>query len=400
MNRKVVLLGFYVGDTYFAKYAKDDAFPQVAAYKLEGRFLQAIRSTGMTVSTVASMAVSTYPRNKRWFFPKERFVQADCEGIVTPIINLPLFKMVSRLLGSFFNLLKKSNSGIDIVCVYAAHTPNLLAAYLLYKLKGVPYLVYVADLPSYMDMGVERSFVVRILKRIDANIIDRLITASAGVFLISEHMAIDSAAWSAKKYLVIEGISDASVEPLEDSHFSSLDKNIVLYAGGLNKAYGVIELVEGFIKAKVDAELWICGRGELESYLVETASKHSSVKYLGFMSASEVERLQLSASCLILTRDPQQKYTRYSFPSKLLEYLASGVPVLTTRLDGIPMDYYKYINAIEDCSSDGISDAIKQFFSADQRLLLTKAALGKHWVLESKSSQAVGYKIAEFMEKI
>ncbi|MGE8101771.1 glycosyltransferase [Pseudomonas fluorescens] len=400
MSKRIVLLGFYVGDRYFEKYSVGDAFPQVAAYKLEGRFLDALRFAGGVVNTVASIAVSTYPNNKKVYFPSDSYVGAKGEECnVTPLINLPLFKVVSRMLGSLFGLLRLRRVGVDVVCVYAAHTPNLLAAYILRKLHGIPYFVYIPDLPSYMDMGMNRSFFMRLLKKLDARIIDFLISASSGVFVTSQYMVKDSAKWSDKAYLVLEGISSSAALAVSSDVSQGMHKKFIFYAGGLNKAYGIVELVEGFIKAGVDYELWLCGRGELESYLSEASARHPSVKYLGFLSVSEVERIQASASCLILSRSPELLYTRYSFPSKLLEYMVSGVPVLTTRLGGIPDEYYEFLSVIEDASSDGISAALKAFCAADQQFLLNKAACGKIWVSENKSSFAVGRKIVDFMEE-
>lgn len=399
MKKKIALLGFYVGDTYFDKYSKDDSFPQIAAYKLEGRFLDALRFGGMHVTTIASIATSTYPRNKRWFFPGGSFVGEDGKGVITPLVNLPVLKVFTRLLGSLTQLIKKRKDGLDSVCVYAAHTPNLLAAYLLRKLFGVSFFVFIPDLPSYMDMGMSRSMLLKFLKRLDARIIDWLIGASSGVFVTSKYMVCDSSKWSQKQYLVIEGISNGSPKPVYENQVPTAEKKIVFYAGGLNKAYGIIELVEGFLKANVDAELWLCGRGELEPYISEICKTHASIKYLGFISAQEVEKIQAASSCLILTRSPAETYTRYSFPSKLLEYLVSGVPVLTTRLGGIPDEYYEFLNVIEDSSSDGISAALEGFFTADQQFLLDKAACARIWVSETKSSAAVGQKIVDFMEK-
>jgi glycosyltransferase involved in cell wall biosynthesis len=399
MGKNIVLLGFYVGDSYFDKYSKDDAFPQIAAYKLEKRFLDALRFGGACVHTIASIAVSTYPRNKNWFFPGGSFRDGSGTGRITPIVNLPILKVFTRLLGSLTGLIKHKKNGIDAVCVYAAHTPNLLAAFILRKLFGTPFFIFIPDLPSYMDMGMNRSKLLKGLKKIDAYIIDRLISASSGVFVTSQHMVKDSLVWSEKDYLVVEGISNASAVSVESVNNLPKGKKVIFYAGGLNKAYGIVELVEGFIESEVDAELWLCGRGELEEYISDISSKYPSVKYLGFLSASEVEVIQSSATCLVLSRSPAQAYTRYSFPSKLLEYLVSGVPILTTRLAGIPDEYYEFLNVIDDSTSSGVSAALKRFFAADQQFLLEKAACGRIWVSETKSSFAVGQKIVDFMEK-
>lgn len=398
MNKKIVLVGFYVGDEYFEKYSKGDPFPQVAAYKLEGRFLEALRFDGDTVNTVASIAVSTYPRNKKMYFPKDATVDKQGSRNVTPLLNLPFIKFASRFLGALNSLLRLRKTGMDVVCVYAAHTPNLLAAYVIRKIYGVPFFIYIPDLPVYMDMGMGRSFFMRTLKRLDAWLIDGLICKSSGVFVASKYMVLDSKKWASKDYLVLEGMSNSNALSISEGESPDKGKKIIFYAGGLSKAYGIVELVEGFIKADVDYELWLCGRGELETYLKEKSTLHPAVKYLGFLSATEVERIQTDASCLIMSRDPRQQYTRYSFPSKLIEYMTSGVPVLTTRLSGIPDEYFEFLNPIEDPSVEGICAALKAFCAADRQFLFKKAACGKIWVLKNKTSVAVGRKILDFME--
>ncbi|QCY13780.1 glycosyltransferase [Pseudomonas sp. MPC6] len=403
MRNKVALLGFYVGEQYFERFSKDDPFPQVAAYKLEGRFRDALKIGGADVESVASLAVSTYPRNKKIYFPGSKFVDGvGVRGRVTPLLNLPILKLFTRFVGSLVALNQMRRRGLDKVCVYAAHTPNLLAAFIFKKIFNIPFFVYVPDLPSFMDMGMQRSSLLKFLKKIDGVIINHLISASSGLFVISKYMVEDNPSWHSKPYMVLEGISESSsaVKRADQSDcVESPAKKIIFYGGGLNRAYGIAELVEGFIQSDLDYELWLCGRGDLESFLAETTKRCSAVKYLGNITPSQVSSIQSKSTLLVLTRDPKEVYTRYSFPSKLMEYMVSGVPVLTTRLDGIPDEYFDYFNVIEEFSISGISSALQAIDGLDQHVLLQKAACGKIWASETKSSAAVGRKIVDFMEK-
>jgi hypothetical protein len=54
---------------------------------------------------------------------------------------------------------------------------------------------------------------------------------------------------------------------------------------------------------------------------------------------------------------------------------------------------------IEEFSISGISAALQTVDNRDQQLLLQKAACGRVWALERKSSAAAGRKIVDFMEK-
>lgn len=393
--RNLVLLGFHVGDRYFEHYSKGDAFPQVAAYKLESRLLAALRSAGVQVRTVASIAVSTFPRINRVWFPAARIHDGEEQvGQVLPLINLPLVKMVWRFLGAIFYLLKTSR-GTDGICVYAAHSPNLLAAYLCSRIYRIPYYIYIPDLPGFMDVALKRSWLRTVLKKIDASLLNWLVGGAAGLMVISRPMVEDIPAWKSRPCLVLEGIADASPAMRIDSEGP---RKTIFYAGGVNRAYGIEELVEGFLTAEIDYDLVICGRGDLEGYLVKTAARHSSVRYLGFLPPNEVAELQAQAAVLVLSRNPAEAFTRYSFPSKLIEYMSAGIPVLTTRLEGIPADYFEYLNVIEGFSAEAVAQALVKFSVGDQARLSAKAELGKMWVLETKTSIAVGKRVIEFME--
>lgn len=392
LKLRVALLGFGVGDEYFKKYCSDDPFPQVAAYKLESRFAAAMECGGGEVVRISSAAVSTYPHNKTIYFPALRF--HDNNWCVIPLLNLPGLKMFSRLVGSTLGVFRVGRKGVDALCVYSAHSPNLIAAYIGSKVLGVPFFVYMPDLPLLMGLGKKRSSFGALLKRLDSWVIDCIVSASSGIFAITDHMVKDSPAWCNKPYTVIEGIAGDAQEYAAPP---GERLNVVFYAGGVNESYGIRHLVEGFLKSGLQHELWICGRGDLEGYLKDVAEENPRVKYLGFLAPSEVSKIQERSALLVMARDPQEKYTRYSFPSKLLEYMASGVPVLTTRLDGVPEEYYEFLNIIDYFSIDGICEALEKFSQADQEDLLRKAVHAKEWVQSSKSCFAFGGKIIDFM---
>ncbi|MFG0499006.1 glycosyltransferase [Pseudomonas sp. YQ_13] len=394
--RKVLLLGFHVGEAYFERYSAGDKFPQVAAYKLESRFIEALRLAGLRVDTLATIAVSTFPRIKRVWLPGKLLPgNGQGGGRVMPFVNLPVIKMLTRCVGSFYGLLRMGRR-TDAICVYAAHSPNLLAAYLYSKLCKKPFFVYVPDLPSFMDVALGRGRLLKLLKKLDASLLSGLLASSNGLVVISRPMVEDYPAWRSKPYMVLEGISSSSSGPVTVA--GSGRKQMIFYAGGVNRSYGIVELVEGFLRSGIDYELVLCGRGDLEGYLTDVCARHASVKYLGFVSPERVAQLQGAASLLLLTRNPAERYTRYSFPSKLIEYMSAGIPVLTTRLAGIPDEYFDYINVIEEFSIDAVARALVDFSAADKQNLYDKAARGKVWVLETKSSRAVGKQLVEFME--
>ena len=70
-----------------------------------------------------------------------------------------------------------------------------------------------------------------------------------------------------------------------------------------------------------------------------------------------------------------------------MEYLNSEVPILTTKLPGIPKSYYEYFNFIETESIEGFCLELKQIYETNYNQLELKAKKGKEYVSKNKNSK-------------
>lgn len=95
--------------------------------------------------------------------------------------------------------------------------------------------------------------------------------------------------------------------------------------------------------------LW--GRSRQE-YVKEQAQLYGWIKYFGIVNNNEVKNLETQAKVLINPRDPLKPITFYTFPSKLLEYIASGTLTISTKLRGIPCEYFNYLIQLDDVKVD------------------------------------------------
>ena len=104
------------------------------------------------------------------------------------------------------------------------------------------------------------------------------------------------------------------------------------------------------------------------------------------------------ATVLVNPRPSRQDFTAFSFPSKTLEYLAAGKPVLSTRLPGIPEEYFGYLQPIEDETPEGLAGALTAFrdLSVEERDRL--GALGRDFVLAQKTEARQGARLLEFLQ--
>jgi glycosyltransferase involved in cell wall biosynthesis len=89
--------------------------------------------------------------------------------------------------------------------------------------------------------------------------------------------------------------------------------------------------------------------------------------------------------------------TRYNFPSKLMEYMQSGRPVITTRLLGIPEEYDGYMYFFEDDTKQKLAQGIRQVLSEDEARLSAFGSRARKYVNENKNSRVIAKKIFRLM---
>lgn len=391
---QIFFIGFCVNKKYFKEFTKNDINPQIAAYKFEERLIQGLKMMDVNVLSITSLASSTFPKNSRIFFPSD-----NSDKVKTMfLVNLPLVKLLHRFLQtiSYLSQWIKKTKKQKVICIYSAHTPYLLATYIIHLLYKIPFFVVVPDLPIHMRLNSKQSLLIKCLKKFDSKLINFLLKKASGIAVISQQMIQDQIEWQKLPHIVIEGICE---ETKEDS-VHLINDNYFLYAGGLNELYGVKMLVDSFTRSTINADLWLCGRGDLESYVEEIAKKDSRIKYLGFIDPVELKQLQAGCKGMIITRDPNELYTKYTFPSKIIEYLASGVPVLSTRLIGIPDRYFDFLIPIEEYTAECIIENIQNVLSMDKKTLNERVNKGQEFVFNEKSPLSVGKKFVAFMENV
>lgn len=159
---------------------------------------------------------------------------------------------------------------------------------------------------------------------------------------------------------IIEGLADLkrceyNLARIENMKSSDVKK--IFYSGTLAKKYGIVDLIDTFMMYKNEkCELIICGDGDARNYLLEMCEKDKRIKYLGLLPNEEIKHMQDNADVLINPRKPTDEYTAYSFPSKTMEYLESGNPVISYSLPGIPEEYNQFLCIPKDMTSQSLID--------------------------------------------
>ena len=162
----------------------------------------------------------------------------------------------------------------------------------------------------------------------------------------------------AKKYVVIEGIvgdcdcaNNLNANTKDNSNYQT-----IVYTGTLNSKYGIKNLVNAFeLIEDSNIRLILCGSGDSEDYIKKMQNEDKRIIYKGNIDRQEALMIQRKATVLVNPRQNNEEFTKYSFPSKIMEYMLSGVPVVLYKLDGIPDEYDKFVNYVPDNSIESLA---------------------------------------------
>lgn len=201
------------------------------------------------------------------------------------------------------------------------------------------------------------------------------------------------------KSIVVEGMVNAEVMD-KDANLKPSPQKAVLYTGTLMKIYGIMNLLEAFEKADVpDSELWICGSGDMKDEILERSKKNSKIKYLGLLTSEEAWKKQREATVLVNPRTSQGEYTKYSFPSKTLEYLLAGRPVIVNNLPGFPEEYAEHCIFPKDESIEALAESIKRVLSMTEEERTEIGRKGQEFIVKEKNSKRQVGRIIELIRE-
>lgn len=256
--------------------------------------------------------------------------------------------------------------GRRLLVVYCPHTPFLKAAeYVKRRDPSVHVCLYVPDLPQYMNLSAHVSPIYKIAKFFDIRAMHRAMRSVDSFVLLTEAMR-EKLPVQDKPCLVCEGLVEQAQEAADMP--PSQTRNVV-YTGGLHESFGVRELICAMEHLPdEDLRLVLCGGGELLPYARACAARDPRILVLGQVSPEQAREHQRSAAVLVNPRPGTAEYTRFSFPSKNLEYLLSGRAVVAYQLCGMPKEYAEFCFTVDGASaseSENLAAAIARALSAD-----------------------------------
>lgn len=354
-----------------------------AANKYNKLLSEGFALNDIDVLVLAMLPVTSSNCNKK--FIRGRIVNRNKLKInFLSVINLPFIKNIFRAIQVFFKVLTapKGTTVIYDIFSYSANIGMLPAA----LLRRFDKICILTDLPEFIgEGGSERKvrFSVKLLR-----------DKADGYILLTEQMT-DKVNTENKKYEIVEGIVPYNHEVNEQTD-KKTDKKIVLYAGSLHREYGIVELVDSFLKChKLDEELHLYGSGNYATDIENIARENSCVIFHGVFNNNTIMQREKEATLLVNPRTSEGEFTKYSFPSKVIEYMSSGTPALMAVLPGIPDEYYKFVYTFDDKRKGGLAESLRFVLNKTEDELKNMGKEAQNFVFSEKNNLIQTKKVAD-----
>lgn len=322
---------------------------EFSANLFQQKLIAGFQEAGYAVQVLSAPFIGAWPMRSD-VFRFSGFREEQQKYRYVPFCNLWGLRNLSRT-GALKREVRSFAADPDpekLIVVYCPHTPFLEAAVYAKKLDPrIRICLYVPDLPNYMNLSAKRSWVYDFFKHFDIAAMTALMEQVDSFVLLTDQMK-EALPVGKKPCLVLEGLVSRVPEGLPEEAEAAAEKRIV-YTGKMNRKFGIPQLISGFSLLKDPAyRLILCGQGDCDGEVAHSCLRDSRISQLGQLSPEEAAAVQRSAAVLVNPRPNNEIYTKYSFPSKNIEYLLSGKPVVACLLDGMPKDYAQFLYPIAD----------------------------------------------------
>ena len=375
---------------------------QFAANKFQMNLLDGLKSNldeKSNLDAFSLLPVGSFPlNNRKLIYKSSTLVINNVRVIFSSFINLPVLKNCIRK----YNLKKYiknyicSDKSEKIIVTYSVNNEIMKTVLRFRKIKNLKTHIIVPDLPP--PYGITKNY-FKSLNIFIGNRKIRTLSKFDSFTFLTEHM-MSAVPFSNKPFCVVEGMIDVKDITNVNTISYKKKKKAILYTGTIEREFGLEKLVTEFMKnPHLNIELWICGEGSYKNELTKIIRNDNRIIFYGQLSNQKAMELQRIAYILINPRS-NDEYTKYSFPSKIFEYLKSGTIILSQKLEGIPKEYYSYLFVYDENEINNMVEQIESIMEYSYFYLDNFVKNAKNWAFRYKNKTTQSAKILDTLSQL
>ncbi|MFP3154183.1 glycosyltransferase [Lachnospiraceae bacterium ZAX-1] len=406
---EILFLGYAINKEMMSKLGIVSA----AGSKMQLNILKELNMLADELKIITICPMAPFPKMKNIIIKRKEIVlDAQIKANQIPFINVPIIKQVTQILSVWAEGRKYLKQHKDAVIFTFNMYPQVGVPAVLWKKRHRNKLIsLLADLP--IDDNYQRRGISRMFRTGFDNSTRKNIKECDKVIVLNEYAALQFA--PEIPYMVMEGGIEPEVEYVgtqveRESQMKCMEikstgemesrnskEKVIVYGGSLAEYSGVKQLIEAmkYVKNK-DILLKIYGSGTLKDSIEHL--ERQNIIYCGTVSNDKMLQIQRSAWLLVNPRPIDDPIAMVTFPSKIFEYMASGTPVLSTRLNGFTQEYGDKLFFSENNKPQTLGKKINEIEHIDERKLLEMAQKASAFVLKEKNWTRQTRKIYDFLK--
>jgi len=406
--KKAIFLGPFCSDKVFYEILENTTQfkPNIAGQRHVRMLVEGLFKAGLNIEAISMLPTAPRPYYNKVLskYKKETVNNVKVKYVLD--INIKIIKQFSRsIIFAFlvFKWLLVNRKHERLIILSNIYPPTALITLMFkpfFKFKTVAYVTDVSECRYDYNLISNLWFYKKLMKCFKKLSLFLDNKFDAYIFITKEMSDIINT--RKKPFIVSECMIESSLTKLDNDVQKKSWPPAIMYAGGISRKYGINLLIESikFIEKDIPFELWIFGTGSDVDLVIEASKNDPRIKYYGVVRHSILMEYETKATLMINPRPSFQSFTKYSFPSKTVEYMASGTPIISTKLECIPMEYHEYIIFIDKETPEGIGHLISDCLKMDKKLLHSKGMKARNFVLDNKNYIIQTKKIFDFLNSV
>lgn len=289
--------------------------------------------------------VSMGAGKKKGFFKKV----IEKHSLKIKIIYLPQWhitffkKKLRHIFYSFFLLLylvREVKSQDTLILYNGSKSFFMIIPVLVFKIfRKTKYILEIEELYSYKRKKNMLSFSENISIKYASGYV--IVNNNIRKFIYNQKPTLLNAGYFSYEYNILADYKENNNKNLQ-----------IIYSGRLDKGSGIEIFLESLKFITTKCSVVITGKGELASYVnsFENSNPLIDFKYLGLLNNKDYHELLCNTQIAVNPIWVKNDFTDVSFPSKVLQYLAYGLQVVSSNikaldvLNGLRENIYIYNN--------------------------------------------------------
>jgi glycosyltransferase involved in cell wall biosynthesis len=142
------------------------------------------------------------------------------------------------------------------------------------------------------------------------------------------------------------------------------------------------------------------GGGPLADAVRRAADGDGRIAHPGFLKLSDLLPIYKQADVLVNMRLTKAIRTRYFFPSKLMEFLASGTPVISTCPGHVEEEFGAFLFLLKDETPEGLAAAIRHAETAGGKARREMGQRARAYMLAHKTWASQAARIGAMLQDL